>query len=161
MHPVFEVAGEADAFRNRDMASLDDLGMARCTPQGLTPTHLGQVWHMVELIFAFEQNLALQQPGFMAALSQAGGVLDLGVRLGPIGFGKGFDQLSAGGDLSSDHVSPAWRKVALGAVDHIVGGGSPTSHIGLYVMAGIAELRRVAVVEEEPAQQPQHSHDQD
>ena len=95
---------------------------------------------MVEGVFAFEENLAFvfELACFVTTITQAGGILDLGLGARTLGFGDVLDQLDGGGGLGPQITLETRREMAVVAENILfpVGGFSPTLDIGLHVVAG-------------------------
>ncbi len=114
---------------------------------------------MVEGVFIFEENLFVIELAYVVtATTQAGGVFDLGLWAGPLGFGDVLDQLDHSRGLGPQIVLDAWGKMAVVAENALFPmlRFAPTLDIGLHVVAGCAEFRGLAVIENKPAGQSQH-----
>src|SRR3970282_695473 len=82
-----EVTQEAGALGDFHVVPHDDLAVTTRAPELLPSLEVHQVRPVVELDPALERDLSLEEPGFVASHPQAGGVVDLGVRLGAVGAG--------------------------------------------------------------------------
>jgi len=99
---LFEVTDKTGALGDRDVFSLDDLGVAACAAKSLTPLQVGQMNFMVKNDF-LKLDLALEQPFLVTSLAEAALVGDFGPGLGlDVKFGPVTPQLHQAFDLGPE-----------------------------------------------------------
>jgi hypothetical protein len=135
-----EMADETAALCDRDVISLDDLGMTARTAQLLPSTEILQVDFVVEDDF-LEWDAAFEDSFLMAARPQAALVRDFGPRFGlDVELRPVAEDLVEAFQLDSQEGPHAGRVMALAALDSRMGGFFPALVEGLHVMADRTEL---------------------
>jgi hypothetical protein len=136
---LFEMADKTGAFRDRDVLSLDDLGMAARTAEALSPSEVGQV-DLVVKDDLFELDLPLEKAFFVAARPEAALVRNFGPGLGfKVKLGPVTAQLHQAFHFGPEKVFYARRIMTGAAGDVAMGRCLPALIKSLHIMTGRTE----------------------
>ncbi len=143
-----EMAREAYRLRHGDVGPDDDLGVTGGTAQPLLPTHLAEVYGVVESDALLKLGSALKEALLVTTFPQTRGVVYFRPKARSVRAGEILDHLRDGAELALDAPADGRRIMALEAIHVAVRRLGPRLIIGLHNMATKAEARRLRDADE-------------